>query len=205
MSLDRPRRSTGNRQKHESRNPAQRAMIGRFHDEVVRLVTTTRATSVLEIGCGEGFVLEALLAGGVDAELRGVDLDARAIRDARSRLPAQVELDVADARDLALDRPPDLVMMLEVLEHLDDPAQMLDDLHSLTTGAVLLSVPHEPFFRGLNLLRLKNVRRWGSDPEHLHHWGRADFVALVGEHFRVDEVGRAFPWTLVLASPTSPG
>ncbi|NNE74848.1 MAG: hypothetical protein HKN26_14380, partial [Acidimicrobiales bacterium] len=92
-------------------------------------------------------------------------------------------------------------MMLEVLEHLEDPPGALALLQSLTTDAVLVSVPWEPFFRGLNLLRLKNVKRWGSDPEHVQHWTKRQFEALVSETFDIVDRGRAFPWTLLLLRP----
>jgi hypothetical protein len=105
-----------------------------------------------------------------------------------------------DARELAADgRSFDLVMMLEVLEHIPEPAQMLPILERLTQRYLLLSVPWEPFFRGLNFLRGKHVRDFGNDPEHVNHWGRRAFLRFVEGRFRVVEVPMVFPWTMVLA------
>jgi hypothetical protein len=54
----------------------------------------------------------------------------------------------------------------------------------------------------MNLLRLKNVRRWGSDPEHVQHWSRSGFERFVENRFSIVARGRAFPWTLLLLEPT---
>jgi hypothetical protein len=55
-----------------------------------------------------------------------------------------------------------------------------------------------------NLMRGKNVRRFGNDPEHINHWGKSSFRRFVEQSFVVDEVHSAFPWTVVLARPRRP-
>jgi SAM-dependent methyltransferase len=195
------RRTHGNVQKHESSNPVQRRLIGAFHDQVVAFVRQAQPTCILEVGCGEGYVLAELQRAGIDAELIGVDVSALAIEAARRRVAPSAELHVADARQVRTSfsgRRPELVMMLEVLEHLEDPSAVLDDLAALTTRYVLLSVPREPLFRGMNLLRLKNVRHLGNDPEHVNHWSARAFVDLVARRFDIVARSHPFPWTMVL-------
>lgn len=195
-------RTSGNQQKHESGNPIQRFLIDRFHGEVARLLGQAPREAVLDLGCGEGFVIDHLVQADVDAVFVGIDRSIDAVTSARARLGDRAEIVQADVTGLAdLPRPFDVVMMLEVLEHLDEPAAMLELLGELTTGQVIVSVPREPFFRGLNLLRLKNVKRFGSDPEHVQHWTGRGFERLVSEHFTIVDRGRAFPWTLLLLEP----
>ncbi len=194
--------SHGNKQKHESKNPVQRALIARFKREAAALVRQAGPKTILDLGCGEGFMIEALLQAGIAAEFTGVDLSATAIADARARLGDRANLAVLDARTLIDDgRSFDMVMMLEVLEHLPDPAQMLPILKQLTRGHVLLSVPREPFFCALNFMRGKNLRRFGNDPEHVNHWGRRGFIRFLEPHFEILAVPPVFPWTMVLAKP----
>lgn len=198
-------RTSGNQQKHESGNPVQRRLIGRFHDEVARLLERQPRQAVLDLGCGEGFVIDHLVEAEIDATFVGIDRSASAVDAARARLGDRAEIHQADVTGLSdLPRSFDVVMMLEVLEHLDDPAAMLELLGQLTTEQVIVSVPWEPFFRGLNLLRLKNVKRFGSDPEHVQHWTQRRFERLVSEHFEIVDRGRAFPWTLLLLEPRRP-
>jgi 2-polyprenyl-3-methyl-5-hydroxy-6-metoxy-1,4-benzoquinol methylase len=198
-------RTHGNLQKHESSNPIQRKLIARFHRQVITLVEAVAPSSILEVGCGEGFVLGALADAGVPARLTGVDNSEAAIVLARRRLQGKAALHVEDARDLARDGSTyELVMMLEVLEHLEKPEDMLPVLGRLANKAVLLSVPHEPWFRVANMIRLKNVREWGNDPEHVNHWTRRSFGRFVATSLDVRQVVSVFPWTLVLASPSPP-
>lgn len=194
------RHHSGNEQKHQSRNPIQQALIRRFHAQVVRLVEHARPKTVMDVGCGEGYTLAALRDAGIDADLSGIDLSETAVAKARSRLGPEVKVRVHDAR-LAAEHAEkfDLVMMTEVLEHLEQPEQMLGVLADLTNQWVILSVPWEPYFRGLNFLRGKNLRRWGNDPEHINWWGRAPFLRLVERQFQVVAAPLVFPWTLVLA------
>ena len=197
-------RDSGNAQKHETTNPIQRRLIDNFHEQAVAFIRQVQPRRIMEIGCGEGYVLAAIQRAGVDADVIGIDLSAEAIDAARGRVEPPAELIVGDAREVSrayADRGADLIMMLEVLEHLEEPEQMLEDLRSIGSGHVLLSVPREPLFRGLNLARLKNVRDLGNDPEHINHWSARRFVELVSRHFEVVASSRPLPWTMVLARP----
>jgi 2-polyprenyl-3-methyl-5-hydroxy-6-metoxy-1,4-benzoquinol methylase len=197
--MSRDQRSS-NQRKHESQNPIQRALIDNFHGKVVEMVRRAQPSTILELGCGEGYVLRALADAGVSAQLTGIELDDRAARIAGERLGERATIEHRDARALAADgRRFDMVMMLEVLEHIPDPAQMLPILDSLTNGWVLLSVPWEPVFRGLNFLRGKNLTRLGNDPDHVNHWGRLGFGKFVSTRFDIVTTPEVFPWSMVLA------
>src|SRR5690606_38700863 len=166
----------GNKQKHESKNPIQRALLRRFKAEVLRLVRAHRPRTILEIGCGEGYILQVLADADLGMELAGVDISGSAIEEARERLDERAQLERMDARDLARDgRQFDMVLMLEVLEHIEQPHDMLPILEQLSRKHLILSVPWEPFFRGLNFLRGKHLMAFGNDPEHVNHWGRRGF------------------------------
>lgn len=190
----------GNKQKHESTNPAQRALLNRFKQAAVQLVDQVAPKTVLEVGCGEGYMLEVLADARPSLELKGIDISEDAVADASARLGDRATVKVEDARDLsASGESYDLVVMLEVLEHIPNPAQMLPVLEGLTKGPLLLSVPWEPFFRGLNFMRGKHLTAWGNDPEHVNHWGRRSFLEFIGSRFEVLETPVVFPWTMVLA------
>lgn len=188
----------GNRQKHESKNPVQRLLISGFHDALGDALRTLAPRSLLDVGCGEGYVLQALQRRGLDCELNGIDRSEEAIRAAQGRV-SQGKLRVEDALSLVnRGERYDVVMMLEVLEHIADPARMLPILYALSRRHVVLSVPWEPFFRGLNLARGKHIRALGNDPEHVNHWGRHGFMRFVSQHFVVREAPWVFPWTLLI-------
>lgn len=191
---------SSNQRKHESRNPIQRALIHRFHQQAISMVRRANPASILEVGCGEGYVLEAMIQAGIGAELHAVELSERAVTLARERIGTRALIEQLDARDLAASsRRFDMVMILEVLEHIPEPQTMLGILERLTYRWLLASVPREPYFCALNLLRGKNLARLGNDPEHVNLWRQDQFKRFINLRFDIVATPNVFPWTMLLA------
>ena len=204
----------GNLQKHLNPNPVQRYLLRRFHRQIASLLKATGAERVLDAGCGEGFVISYLLQRNDGLTITGIDCSPEAIEVACQMVPpvlsgacpepgrrveGGVLFDVGDLREMPYsDDSFDLVMCLEVLEHLPDPHKGLRELRRVTSAHCLLSVPHEPFFRATNFLRGKHVPAWGRDPEHLQHWTARQFHRLVGQYFKIRRFVYSFPWMIVL-------
>lgn len=193
-----------NYRKHTTSNPLQRWLIGRFHRQVLRFVETTSVATAIEVGCGEGFVLRYLRDHTRLTKIVGVDIDPLAVALARQAVP-DVPVSVADAYQLPTPGQSfDLVLCLEVLEHLESPRAALEEIRRVGLRHAILSVPNEPFFRMANLLRGKNVRGrrpsdWGDDPGHRQHWSSASFTRFIGQTLTVRAVVSSFPWTIILA------
>ncbi len=192
----------GNWQKYTNPNPIQRFLMRRFLEQAA-LVASLDVHSVLDAGCAEGFVTRFLLekqALPSDGLLIGVDLDREAIQRGADISP-QVKKLLADITTLPFAAASfDLVIATEVLEHLPNPAQGLREIRRVSRRYCLLSVPHEPWFRAMNFLRGKHLRRWGNDPEHLQNWGLNAFRRFVASECRVLAVRSVLPWILVLAA-----
>jgi len=212
----------GNLQKHLNPNPMQRYLLRRFHRQMASLLKGTGAERILDAGCGEGFVISYLLQENDRLAITGIDCSLEAIEMARQMVPlvlspstlrrgsgqallrtsaveGGVLFDVGDLREMPYgDDSFDLVMCLEVLEHLPDPHSGLRELRRVTSAHCLVSVPHEPFFRATNFLRGKHVPAWGRDPEHLQHWTARQFRRLVEQYFEVERFVYSFPWVIVL-------
>ena len=78
--------SYGNWQKYQSKNPAQQMFINRFLAQVRALVAPLSGASILDAGCGEGFVLDMLLRTCAGLEIAmGVDIDEEALLAALER------------------------------------------------------------------------------------------------------------------------
>jgi ubiquinone/menaquinone biosynthesis C-methylase UbiE len=164
---------------------------------VAALVEAHGPGRILEVGCGEGVVIQSLSGSVPTARLDGVELDAGALGRARARCPAAV-LVQADAYELPFrSRSYDLVVCLEVLEHLADPARALREIRRVSRQGCLLSVPHEPFFRLGNVARGKNLRRLGDPADHVQHWGAAGFSDFCRRELTVRTATGAFPWLIV--------
>lgn len=199
MSPSASRRSD-NEAKYRSRNPVVRHLVARFLAEVSRLVGERRPARVLEVGCGEGIVMRYLRERHPGLRVDGVELDVAALERARARNPDS-RLIRGDACALGVQSGAyDLVLCLEVLEHLAEPEWALGEIRRVSRAGCILSVPHEPFFRLGNALRGKHLRRLGDPPDHLQHWGRRGFESFCRRHLRLERTVGAFPWLIVVAS-----
>jgi ubiquinone/menaquinone biosynthesis C-methylase UbiE len=186
-----------NEGKYRSKNPVVRYLVGRFLRRVAELVSSEGPHRVLEVGCGEGIVLATLATRLPGTRFDGLELDETALEQARVRCPGAT-LVRGDACELPFgDQSFDLVVCLEVLEHLPEPVRALRELRRVARGGCLLSVPHEPFFRVGNLLRGKNIGRLGDPSDHLQHWGAREFAAFCGRELAVRSRTTAFPWLIV--------
>jgi SAM-dependent methyltransferase len=190
----------GNRQKHLNPNPLQRALLDRFHQKVAELVRQTGATCLLDAGCGEGFVLKYLQEQHLPLSgVMGGDSSAEALVWGRANLQHNAPLTRMDIHHLPFPGNSfPLVICLEVLEHLPDSTVGLRELARVSSDYVLLSVPHEPFFRGANFLRGKHVLAFGNDPEHFHNYSGRSFRRMVSSVVDIVWHGYAFPWQVAL-------
>ncbi len=98
-------------------------------------------TAILEIGCGNGFLLQEALRQGF-REVSGIEPS----QDAISRAPESVRARIVCAMfepGVFPERSFDVIAMFQVLDHLPDPRAVLDlCLTLLRPGGLLLSVHH---------------------------------------------------------------
>jgi 2-polyprenyl-3-methyl-5-hydroxy-6-metoxy-1,4-benzoquinol methylase len=189
--------SSSNLRKHTNPNPIQKWLLARFHRTAAALLAQTKACNILDAGCGEGFGIYHTVAGQQKSVV-GVDETASALQIARQLNPSGSFVG-GDVLQLPFpSRSFDVVMCMEVLEHLLQPDQGLAELCRVSRSWLLLSVPNEPFFRGANFLRGKNVRAWGNDPGHVNHWSSQSFLRFVTRQCSVVTWSASFPWTLAL-------
>jgi len=191
---------SSNLQKHTSSNPLQKRLIDAFHRAVTGHIPPTPG-KLLEVGCGEGFALRAVVVESCPLTSVGLDIEAGALEWARNLSPRSA---LVCGNALALPFPADsfdVVMCLEVLEHLEDPAPAIEELLRVCRGSLILSVPWEPWFRLANFLRGKNLARWGDDPGHVQHWSSRGFGRFVETRCDVLSSRVSWPWTIVCCQP----
>ena len=190
--------TTDNFRKHSSKNPLQQFLINRFFGALVAEARALHPASILDAGCGEGFTLERFRLADIGAHLEGVDLSPEAIDLGRALHPRLVLKQGSVYQLPYADNTFDLVVCTEVLEHLERPADALAELSRVAKRYSIITVPHEPFFQMANLLRGKNVSRWGNDIEHIQHWSSRGIAEMVGRTCHIKTVRNPFPWTLVV-------
>jgi len=124
-----------------------------------------RAGSVLEIGCGTGFVLRDLVRAGY--EVTGSELFPRGIEHARRRASEATFVQL-DARSLPYRGAFDVVAALDVIEHVADDESVLSEMAAAVRpgGGVMITVPQHRWL-------------WSKADDFAHHerrYTRRDLV-----------------------------
>lgn len=138
-----------------SRHPLYRWLTGRFRSTIDDLISPflVDGQRILDVGCGEGFVVRYLLKRHHYLHFTALDLDTRRIRTTK-RLSPTVEAIEANVYGLPFRHQAfDIVLVNEILEHLDEPARALEQIERVANGYVICSVPNEPFFSIGNVIR----------------------------------------------------
>lgn len=187
--------------KYGSSNPIVRWMMEGFADSLSKLVGRAKPKTIHEIGCGEGYWVLDWRALGIKA--RGSDFSKTVIEIAQDNaLASSVESSIFKTCSIYDIEPhadsADLIVCCEVLEHLEDPKAGLAALHRVASDYVIVSVPREPIWRFLNMVRGKYLTHFGNTPGHIQHWSKRGFVRFVSDYFDVVEVMSPMPWTMLL-------
>jgi 2-polyprenyl-3-methyl-5-hydroxy-6-metoxy-1,4-benzoquinol methylase len=192
---------TGNTfDKYGSQNPVVRRLMAGFESSLDELWTQAAPDSILDVGCGEG-VLTAQWADRLgDRRIVGIDLDDPKLKaEWEQRRRANLEYRVEDATNLSFAEGEfDMATAIEVLEHVPDPERTVSEMARVAKRWVLVSVPREPLWRGLNMARGAYLKDLGNTPGHLNHWSKRSFVSMLSRHGTVEEVRSPFPWTMCL-------
>ncbi|MFI5287693.1 MAG: class I SAM-dependent methyltransferase [Candidatus Dormibacteria bacterium] len=123
---------------------------------------------VVDIGCGAGNVVRAIAESRPDLRLHGVDVSAGALEAARLAGPG-LDFQLAPAESLPYqDGSMSAVVMLDVLEHLEDPAAVLREIHRVLSPGGLFHIVLPLEVQPWTFYRL--VTRFGWKAK-LHHCG----------------------------------
>jgi SAM-dependent methyltransferase len=133
--------------------------------EHLRSRPSTAGLRVVELGCGAGYLTYALRRAGI--ECIGVDISAAAIARARTRFGHAEWFQTLEEFTRA-EGAADVVVGLEIIEHVPDPTAFLRDALALLApgGALLITTPDRDACRPGEV--------WASDspPVHLFWFGR---------------------------------
>ena len=202
VTVDREGTVTGNTyDKYGSNNPVVRRLMAAFEGALDELFVQADPQSLLDVGCGEGVLTHQWAQRlGDQRRVVGIDLDDPALHaEWAKRTAPNLEYRVMKAENLPFaDGEFDAATAIEVLEHVPDAEHTVAEMARVAKRWLLVSVPREPLWRGLNMARGAYWKDLGNTPGHLNHWSKRSFVALLSRHGDVVQARSPFPWTMLL-------
>lgn len=186
--------------KYETKNPIAKYLMKRFLNSLNLLISHTNVHEIHEIGCGEGHL--SINIAKRNKNVRGSDISQRIIEEAKAnaqRRKIDINFKIADIYDLSPEYDAaELIVCCEVLEHLNDPDKALAVLSRLARPYLIASVPREPLWSILNLMRGKYLLDFGNTPGHINRWSKKSFLILLSKNFDIVNTFTPMPWTMVL-------
>lgn len=185
--------------KYSDTNIISKYLVNNYFKSVERLLKlTVNINTAHEIGVGEGKSTQRLTH--LAHNLSGSEFLEKLIPIAQKNNP-KLNIFQESVYELKYkNESVDLVILLEVLEHLDYPELALEEINRISKKYLILGVPNEPLWRILNVIRLKYLQQFGNTPGHLNHWSKQNIIQLVEKKFgTVIAVESPIPWTIVLA------
>jgi 2-polyprenyl-3-methyl-5-hydroxy-6-metoxy-1,4-benzoquinol methylase len=192
---------TGNTyDKYGSANPIVRRLMAGFERAADELLGRAAPGSLLDVGCGEGVLLQRWARRLDHARIVGIDLQEQSIQAGWSEHQApNLEYRAIEAENLPFAANEfDLASAIELLEHVPDPERTLAEMARCARRHLLVSVPREPLWRMLNVARGAYWSELGNTPGHVNQWSKRSFARLLSRHGDIVEVRSPFPWTMAL-------
>ncbi len=147
--------------------------------------------TLLDYGCGRGETLEYAKPYGM-APL-GLDVDPECVRVASAKGRAEL-LDLANIGAQLGEQSYDIVTCFHVLEHVDNPKEVLSLLARAARKYVLVAVPN---LRQINNLRKPRVEPLRVNEGHLQSWDHPHFRNLAENHCGLKILAWGFDATIL--------
>ena len=177
-------------------------VLKRLQKKIAGLMSKINSTSLLtlDIGCGEGHMIEYLHTQQVVGRYIGADLNLDKVLYAATCYPFCKYL-AADVNELGFKSNTfECIIAAEMLEHVHNPIKALEEIKRVAkpSAHLIISVPNEPLFRWCNLLRGKYWNRGGRTPTHVNFWNRSEFKKLMRQYCEIEKEHffSTFPWLL---------
>ncbi|MBN2407909.1 MAG: class I SAM-dependent methyltransferase [Elusimicrobia bacterium] len=184
--------------KYNSKNLAEKHIMRKLLKNIKKFLGRINPKNILEVGCGEGFVSKYMYdfySGR--AEVHGIDISEEIIGDARKNY-SDIKFSVQSAYSLDIENNHyDLVAAFETQEQLEDPGKAHREMKRVCKRCFIFTVPQEPVWRLLNILRLKYVCSLGNTPGHIQHWNRKTFLNMLSCTMRPIEIMTPIPFMQV--------
>lgn len=194
--------NSGNIKKYKTKNPLKRKMVENLNKKIILLtgsIIDNEKVKILDARCGEGYITRLLAESFPEAEVSGLEYTKEALDIAKSYSDINIKYVRGNIEAMPFeDASFDIVICTEVLEHLEHPKTALKELQRVAKKGILITVPHEPWFRLGNMIVLKNITRLGNPIDHINHWTFSRFKQFIKAEAKDAVFYKSFPWSIAI-------
>lgn len=134
-----------------------------------------RPSTVAEVGCGAGEILNQLSVSLPDASFFGFDISAAAIEFARQRENSRIQFFQQDLAES--DRRFDVLLMMDVVEHVEDCWGFMRSIRDKARYKIM----HIPLDMALWLVFRNRIMDFRKEVGHIHYFSKDTALALLNE------------------------
>ena len=195
--------------KYSSKNPIERRLMNGFFSSLRKMLESTvcskEESNFLEAGCGEGhvteFVKEWLTTNDINMKMFAFDISSTLIEENIKNNqdiyyfchsiyePIPVEILPEKGRFTC-------IICSEVFEHLEKPEEAVRNLMNYA-DKFIVSVPHEPIWRIMNMCRGKYWLDFGNTPGHIQHFSTKSFRKMLSRSgLNILQMEKPLPWLM---------
>lgn len=161
----------------------QNSRVRRRHLKLLRwlyMSGLTQSSAVLDIGCGEAETVRLLMKLG--HRVIGVDISLEVLLESKKRCPEAnfVQQDLSFQLPFA-DRSFDLVLCLEVFEHLFSPYDLSCEIRRVLVpgGTLICSVPYHGLLKNIIIALIAFERHYRIDNPHIRFFTDRTFQRMI--------------------------
>jgi 2-polyprenyl-3-methyl-5-hydroxy-6-metoxy-1,4-benzoquinol methylase len=140
-------------------------------DEAINIILQNKPKSLLEIGCGAGCFLEKI--GNIAESAEGAEINDEALRTCRSKNLTVFPANISSLNSLGDEsKKYDMVVLFEVLEHLENPSMVFANIDKMlnNNGLLIIAVPNpDGYLKELDTVLLD------MPPHHNTVWSQKTF------------------------------
>lgn len=187
----------------ESKNPLLRYVETLRLKTIIKMAELSEQDSVLDLGCGEGFLLTMLPKV---QKITGMDISKVALKRAEiilARNNINATLKHVNAQEFTTEEKFDRIVCSEVLEHVPDPEKVIANIYNALKpqGFAVVSVPDEyriqsimELIKTLRISKFLHAARKQEDYEwHIHEASVPFLRRICRGYFEVTQVKKVPP------------
>lgn len=151
------------------------------HKDSIVLEHVANPGTIVDLGCGEGILLEKLVKKFPNQNIVGIDFMKENVEICQKHLLPARQGDIYDL-DLK-DGSVDMVILMEVIEHLENASKAIKEIYRILrpNGKLIVIFPNDAFFYFARLMILK-FKEAAYNPGHTRQWTHSDVNQLLLEN-----------------------